>query len=78
MDSPDLAFDVLDSLEAEHPPTVGIVHAGETEALLPPTLADCRLVWGVELLDTEIGFPADGHLVEGDDFLDDRWLGWQM
>ena len=78
MDSPDLALDALDSLEAEHPPTVGVVHAGETEALLPPTLADCRLVWGVELLDTEVGLPADGCLVEGDEFLDDEGLGRQM
>ena len=50
LDSPDIAFDALDSLEAEHPPTVGVVHAGETEALLPPTLADCRLVWGCRVI----------------------------
>ena len=33
---------------------------------------------GVELLDTEVGLAADGCLVEGDEFLDDIGLGWQM
>ena len=72
MDSPEPAFDALDSLEAERPPAAVVVHAGEIEA------AECTLVEDVELVETEARPLADCCLAGGIELLDDTGLGWQM
>ena len=59
MDSPEPAFDALDSLEAERPPAAGVVHTGEIEA------AECTLVEGVELVEIEVRLLADCCLAGG-------------
>ena len=67
--TPEHAFDAL---EAEHPPAAGVVHAGEIEA------AECTLVEGVELVETEVRLLTDCCLAGGIELLDDTGLGRQM